>query len=75
VADTSSAGDGFPDLVVGHRCQCGRLSNTLLEIKSLDQPPSKRRLTPIQVIFHRDWRGKIAVVHTIDEALDALCLN
>ena len=53
VAITSSAGNGFPDLVVQYRCpwRC-KLQTFLVEIKNSELPPSKRRLTKAQVKFH-----------------------
>ena len=68
VADTSGAGDGFPDLV------CGFAGiNTLLEIKDGDKPPSHRRLKPAQATFRDTWRGQYAVVTTLDEAIEIVC--
>ena len=64
VAVTSSAGDGFPDLVVGYYGK-----NFLLEVKDGDKPPSKRKLTPEQEQFHINWRGQIAIVESIDAAI------
>ena len=47
VAITSSVGDGFPDIVVQ------RSGTTyLVEIKDPEQPPSRRRLTKSQQVFH-----------------------
>lgn len=68
VAITNAVGGGFPDLVVGYR-----METTLLELKDPMQPPNKRRLTPAQEEFHREWRGKpIRVVETLAEAFDAV---
>lgn len=69
VADTSAVGNGFPDLVVGGKCQCGRPTNYLAEIKDPGKPPSARWLTPRQAEFHAGWRGQIQVVYTMDDAL------
>ena len=56
VADTSGAGDGFPDIVVGLRNNHGECINLMVEIKDGSKPPSKRKLTKAQVDFHRDWK-------------------
>ena len=67
VAPAHAVGRGFPDLVVGYR-GC----TYLLEVKDGDKPPSARKLTPAQVDWHAAWRGHVAVVCTLDEALDAI---
>jgi hypothetical protein len=67
VQSLAAVGGGVPDLLVGFR---GR--NLLLEIKDGDKPPSKRKLTDDQVIWHRDWLGQVVVVNNIDEALEAV---
>jgi Holliday junction resolvase len=59
VAVTSSAGSGFPDLVVG---RLGR--NVLMECKS---PGGK--LTLDQQDFHSTWRGHVVVVETVEQAV------
>lgn len=64
VAITSGIGKGFPDLVVA---RAGK--NYLIEIKDPSKPKADRQLTPAQVKFHSEWRGQIAVVETIDEAI------
>lgn len=64
VADTFSAGNGFPDLVCGYQ---GRVY--LLEVKDGTKPPSKRKLTPEQEKFHAEWSGYVHVVKSLDEAL------
>lgn len=69
VADTSALGNGFPDLVVGRMCPNGRPTNYLLEVKDGDKPPSAQKLTSDQETFHRDWKGQVAVVACLDDAL------
>jgi hypothetical protein len=60
VADTSAAGFGFPDIVLGLIGQ-----THLVEIKDADG-----RLSTSQERFIREWRGgHIAVVQTVDEAI------
>ena len=68
VAITSSAGDGFPDLVVGFR----RVTY-MLEVKDGSKPPCERELTPDQVKFHAGWfGGPCVVVNSAGEALAAI---
>ncbi len=67
VQTLAAVGNGCPDILVGFRG-----SNYLMEIKDGDKVPSKRRLTPDQVEWHRQWFGKAVVIKSIDEALEAL---
>ncbi len=67
VAVLSQAGDGFPDIVAGYKGV-----NYLLEIKDGSKPPSKQKLTPKQVEFHEKWRGQIAKVNSIEQALHVI---
>ena len=57
-------GHGFPDIVVGYR---GR--NYLLEIKDGTKPPSRKKLTTDEKLFHFGWRGEVAIVYSVDEAI------
>jgi hypothetical protein len=67
---TQLSGPGIPDLLVSRAGV-----NYLLEVKDPAQPACKQALTPLQEIWHRDWRGQKAVVKTIEEALIAVGLN
>jgi hypothetical protein len=67
VEDASRMGRGCPDLLVGFR---GR--TLLVEVKDGSKPPSDRRLTPDQVRWHERWRGHVAVVSSVDEAVALL---
>ena len=64
VFDSSGAGRGFPDLVVG---VWG--INFLFEIKDPSKVPSARKLTPAQLEFHDNWQGQAARVHSAAEAI------
>jgi len=64
VFTTHSIGKGFPDIVVGYRS-----INYLIEIKDGSKPPSRRKLTPDEEIFHRTWSGKVHVVNDENEAI------
>ena len=61
---TSGVGGGFPDL-----CCSFNERNYLLEIKDPTKPKADRQLTPPQVIFFANWKGQVAKVETLDEAL------
>jgi len=69
VADTSRAGEGFPDLVVGYRGV-----NYLLEVKDGNKSSSRRALTPAQAEFHKKWHGKVVVVESVEDALRVVSL-
>ena len=59
---------GHPvDLLVGYRGE-----NWLLEVKDGSKPPSARRLTKAQAPFVDTWRGRVAVVKSVDEAIKAI---
>jgi hypothetical protein len=60
-------GKGCPDLLVGWRGM-----NTLLELKDGDKVPSKRKLTQDEVDWHEAWRGQVAVVETVEQAIEAV---
>ena len=62
-----TVGAGCVDLAVGFRG-----ANYLLEVKDGRQPPSKRRLTPDEEKWHAEWRGHVAVVNSVDEALQEI---
>lgn len=67
VTVTSAVGNGFPDLAVGWRGM-----TTLLELKDGSKPPSARKLTPEQEKWHANWRGQVAVVETVEQAIEAV---
>ena len=63
-------GMGAPDICIGFRGK-----NWLLELKDGDKRPSARKLTPMQERWHQQWRGHVAVVKDVDEALAAIGLR
>jgi len=65
VYPTHALGAGFPDIVVGKNG-----INLLFEIKDGDKPKSAQKLTPDEVIFHRDWRGSVYIVTSPEHALE-----
>lgn len=67
VAVTSALGDGFPDIIVGYKKR-----NYAFEIKDPSQPPSKRRLTPDEVEWHKNWHGHIQVIETVEQVWDGI---
>ena len=65
VAITSSAGDGFSDLVVGLMN-----INLLVEVKDGSKPLSAQKLTKAQVEFREAWRGQYCIVNSVDQAIE-----
>ncbi len=57
-------GGGCPDLLVGFRGQ-----NYLLEVKN---PDTYGRLGKKQLAWHKEWRGSVATVWDVEEALVAI---
>ena len=67
VGITSTLGNGYPDLDIGFRNR-----NLKLEVKDGSKPPSERQLTPDQQKWHNEWRGQVAVVESIEQALKVI---
>jgi hypothetical protein len=67
VQQLHTVGKGCPDLAVGWRGQ-----TFLIEVKDGNKPPSARKLTEDQVEWHGGWKGQVAVVNSVDEALAAI---
>lgn len=65
VESLASVGCGVPDLLVGYHG-----TNYLLEVKDGEKPPSKQRLTPDETNWHLLWRGRVAIVRTVEEAIE-----
>lgn len=67
VQSLAATGKGVPDLLVGYRSK-----NYLMEVKDGSKPPSERRLTPDQEIWHDGWKGTVHVVNTPTEAVKVI---
>jgi Holliday junction resolvase len=67
VLSLAALGKGVPDLLIsiGNK-------TLMVEIKDGRKPPSKRKLTADQEAFHASWSGEIAVVTSVDEALEII---
>lgn len=70
VAITSALGNGFPDLCVAFRGKW-----YLLEVKDDRLPPSRRRLTEDERLWHEEFSpyAPVIVVHNRIEALKVVC--
>lgn len=64
VAHTHTIGKGFPDLVISRGDY-----TALVEVKDSSQPPSRRRLTPDEQVFHAQWPGHIHIVESVDDVI------
>lgn len=70
VQDLHAVGGGCPDLLIG----CNG-AVYLLEVKvSKNLRGEPKPLTPDQVEWHRAWRGQVAIVTTVEEALRVIGL-
>ena len=67
VQSLAATGKGVPDLLVGFRGK-----NLLLEVKDGGKVKSDRKLTPDQVEWHQGWRGHVAVVESVEQAIKVL---
>lgn len=67
VQSLASVGKGCPDIAVGVRGM-----NYFLEIKDGSKPPSKRKLTPEELVWHSTWRGQVVTVESVEQALKAV---
>ena len=67
VSVISNSGQGIPDLCVGYGGQ-----TFLFELKDPTKPKADRQLTPDQVKWHKAWKGHVAVVETLEDALEEL---
>ncbi|MBU1457007.1 MAG: hypothetical protein KKD01_20020 [Proteobacteria bacterium] len=58
----SAVGSGCPDIAVGYQG-----FTYFMEVKT-----NKGKLTPDQVEWHASWRGQVAIVRSVDEALELI---
>lgn len=67
VAHLHTCGRGIPDLLIGWHD-----INLLFEVKDGSKEPSKRKLTKEQIKFHNNWKGRIYVIESVEDAVVAL---
>jgi hypothetical protein len=67
VQSLSQVGRGCPDLLVGWKG-----ANILLEVKDGKLIPSKRKLTIAEEEWHQQWRGQVATVGSLEDALKTI---
>ncbi len=67
--DTHDQGKGAPDLVIG----AWGFVIVPIEIKDGAKSPSRRKLTPAEEIFHKNWRGyPVQIVESVGEAIQCV---
>lgn len=64
VAHTHTVSQGFPDIAIGYRG-----ATYLAEIKDGTLSPSRRELTVDEERFHKDWRGHVVILQSIEDAV------
>lgn len=67
VQSLAAVGSGVPDILWSRNGRIG-----LMEIKDGKKSPSGRKLTTDQEEWHRDWKGPIAIVESVEQALEAI---
>jgi hypothetical protein len=67
VVSLAPLGNGCGDLLVGVNG-----INLLVEVKDGSQPPSRRRLTRDEKVFHELWGGQICVIESLTDAVDLI---
>ena len=67
VHSTAAIGKGFPDIAAGWRGM-----TFLLEVKDGSKPPSARKLTEDERLWHENWRGHVEVVYSVEDAIRAV---
>jgi hypothetical protein len=65
VLSLASLGSGIPDLLIYSPWR----GYMLFEVKNGDKPPSKRKLTPDQLLWHAKWQGPIHLIYSVEDAL------
>lgn len=64
VQSLASIGAGCPDIAVGWSGV-----NHFFEIKDGNQPPSKQKLTPDEVEWAANWKGRVVKVNCLSDIL------
>jgi Holliday junction resolvase len=67
VRSTAQLGGGFPDICCGYKGK-----TYLLEIKDSEKTKFAKKLTPDEALFLEKWRGQVAVVECLNDALSVL---
>lgn len=65
----SSVGKGCPDLLIGITDNQGYKHNILVEVKDGKKSPSQRKLTSDEQKFFDNWKGKVLVISSAEDAI------
>jgi len=68
VQDLHIVGKGCPDILIGYG-----FHSIPVEIKDGSKPPSKRKLSPAELEWHKEWRGSVGIAYSVDDV--AIILN
>lgn len=63
-------GRGAPDILIGFRGK-----NALAELKDGTKSPSARQLTEDEKKFHAEWRGQVAIIESVEQAIAFIQTN
>ncbi len=72
VSSLHAVGGGLPDLLVGRSSPCPCCGMHYPQTYVIEIKTERGTLTKPQLAWRADWRGQLAVVRTIDEALAAV---
>ena len=74
VQSLAPIGKGCPDILVGYRSMSkpGQGVNVLMEIKNPKSSKSDQKLTEDEERWHNLWSGQVAIVRTLEEAVEVL---
>ncbi len=64
---TSMVGRGYPDLNIGFKGE-----NLLIELKDGSKTASRKKLTEDEKKFHKDWKGSVHIVESLEDVLSIL---
>lgn len=67
VRSIHTIGQGIGDLILGYKGK-----NYLIEVKDGSKSASRKKLTPDEERFHKEWTGQICIVENIDDIIDLL---
>jgi len=67
IVSIHTLGKGIPDALMGYKGK-----NFLLEIKDGELTKSRKKLTPDEQKFHKNWKGQVCIIESFDDVLDII---